>query len=224
MRLSLAKVLCQAIEAGDEAAEMDALENIGLLHGLPLHSDLQEIAAEFRAAMCNDQVSRELSRLVQRELPDAHLRLHQVVELTEAAAHQTLGAVEQAMPVADRIGDAARALRDAAQARRGSAPEDRAAAQQVLRVVEEDVAALKRQLADVMMAQGFQDITGQIIRRVGELVARLEAALSKGAKREPEGAPDSVDLRRGTGPAVPGRTDVVSGQQDVDDLLSELGV
>jgi chemotaxis protein CheZ len=85
-------------------------------------------------------------------------------------------------------------------------------------------------LSEVLLAQGYQDLSGQIIRGVMKLVSELEVALadlirlsksgmevSNAAKEEPA---------RGFGPAVPGIDNgpAVSGQQDVDALLSGLGM
>jgi chemotaxis protein CheZ len=94
-------------------------------------------------------------------------------------------------------------------------------------------------LSEVMMAQGFQDLTGQIIRRVITLVQEVEdnlvelIRLSGGARlergqetREPVAVEESAeDVMRGVGPSVPGVDEggSVSGQDEVDDLLSSLG-
>jgi chemotaxis protein CheZ len=82
----------------------------------------------------------------------------------------------------------------------------------------------------VLLAQGFQDLSGQIIRGVMKLVSELELALtdlvrlSKSGPRGPN--PLSDETRRGFGPVVPGINNgpAVSGQQDVDALLSGLGM
>jgi len=89
------------------------------------------------------------------------------------------------------------------------------------------------------MAQEFQDLTGQILRRVITLVQEVEdnlvelIRLSGGEKAEVEpGASASKetknteDILKGVGPQVPGVGDdggAVSGQDEVDDLLSSLG-
>src|SRR5690606_18836122 len=84
---------------------------------------------------------------------------------------------------------------------------------------------LRRRLSDVMMAQSFQDITGQIIRRVAGLVADLEAVIAKTHAGRGGGAAHRRASNAGEGPALPGQdADVVAGQEDVDELLSELGV
>lgn len=91
---------------------------------------------------------------------------------------------------------------------------------------------LRGNLNEVMMAQDFQDLTGQIIERVITLVDEMEGSLvdliriSGQSLREPV-KPKKEDVLKGVGPVVPGVDDaaenIVSGQDEVDDLLSSLG-
>ena len=97
-----------------------------------------------------------------------------------------------------------------------------------------DGESVSAHLSQVMMAQAFQDITGQVIRKVIALVQGLERDLSAlvdgpldGAEDDPaRGAHDAEGDRAGHGPAALERekAERVSGQGDVDDLLAELGV
>ena len=83
------------------------------------------------------------------------------------------------------------------------------------------------------MAQGFQDLTGQVIRRVIELVKEVEDSLvnmltmfgEPEIKQSPQKTEKKTDKVEAEGPIIDaaGRDDVVSGQDDVDDLLSSLG-
>ena len=84
-------------------------------------------------------------------------------------------------------------------------------------------------LSEVLMAQDYQDLTGQIIRKVITLVQNVEQKLVKlvritGNKLDDsKGATD--DKKELSGPAIPGldQGDQVTNQDDVDDLLSSLG-
>jgi chemotaxis protein CheZ len=95
--------------------------------------------------------------------------------------------------------------------------------------VESDSGQLQGRLSEVLMAQGFQDLTGQIIRKVISLVQDVEdklvqiIRLSRGRIPEAASGPDQVKVVGG--PVVPGvdQGDVVQGQDEVDDLLSSLG-
>jgi len=81
----------------------------------------------------------------------------------------------------------------------------------------------------VLLAQGYQDLTGQIIRSVMKLVGELELALANLARLSGdvvEHATMGDNPSAGQGPAVPGvsKGDHASGQTDVDALLSGLGM
>jgi chemotaxis protein CheZ len=88
---------------------------------------------------------------------------------------------------------------------------------------------MKTNLNDVLMAQDFQDLTGQIISRVITLVEEVEGNLVELIRLtgdrfiKPQDAPETDTAAEG--PHVPGvgRTDVVADQDEVDDLLSSLG-
>ncbi len=93
---------------------------------------------------------------------------------------------------------------------------------------------LRTSLTDILMAQDFQDLTGQMIRRVIELVQEIESKLvviltvcrSESEVSDNETIEDSTEKDiKAEGPIMNAeeREDVVSGQDDVDDLLSSLG-
>ena len=95
-------------------------------------------------------------------------------------------------------------------------------------------AVLRTNLNEVMMAQDFQDLTGQIIERVITLVDDMESSLvelirisGQNLRVQESAEQQQEDLLKGTGPVVPGVDDaaenIVSGQDEVDDLLSSLG-
>ena len=88
---------------------------------------------------------------------------------------------------------------------------------------------IRKNLADVLMAQGFQDLTGQIIRSVMKLVEELESALANLARLSGDVVEHTTlgeTPTSGQGPVVPGVTkgEVATGQTDVDALLSGLGM
>ncbi len=107
--------------------------------------------------------------------------------------------------------------------------------------VDQDSSQLSSYLNDILLAQDFQDLTGQVIKRGTALVTEVESNLVKlvmmashvdrfagiehdQAALEAE-AEQQKDSSRGEGPQMHAdkRDDVVSGQVDVDDLLSSLG-
>ena len=97
----------------------------------------------------------------------------------------------------------------------------------------EDSTKLTTLLTEVLMAQGYQDLTGQVIRRVIELVKEVEDSLvqmltmfsSSEVDEKTKISETDTDNVKAEGPIIDAdaRDDVVSGQDDVDDLLSSLG-
>jgi chemotaxis protein CheZ len=92
-----------------------------------------------------------------------------------------------------------------------------------------DMDRVRANLSEVVLAQGYQDLSGQIIRGVMKLVGELEIALVELVRLSKNGGVTKrslEDTRRGFGPAIPGINNgpAVSGQSDVDSLLAGLGM
>ncbi len=222
-RLQLAQRLVAAISADDLSAEHEVADIIGRTRFADVYAELDRITQELQDALCNVRVADQLSKLAHKELPGAQLRLNQVIDLTEDAANKTLTAVEEALPLAQRMVNAAN---DHLERWPENSPGLDADTRMLLKAVAADAGLLRTRLSDVMLAQGFQDLTGQIIkpvmRLVGELTSSLEATLGKANGAGEGQGPSSA----GHGPAVPGLNadQAVNGQQDVDDLMSSLGL
>jgi chemotaxis protein CheZ len=158
-------------------------------------------------------------------LPDARSRLHYIADKSAAAAEKVLNAVDCAKAEHLALNEqtrqiAAAVLKDPVRA---------VATGAVLNFVGEMEAATERvdrQLTEIMLAQDFHDLTGQVMARVIALASDLEDSLVKlliqAAPQEVAARSDMVPL---DGPVVEpqGRTDVVSGQSEVDDLLASMG-
>ena len=158
-------------------------------------------------------------------LPDARSRLSYIATKTAAAANKVLNSVDQAKAEHRAISEATRQM-----ARQIVAdPVKAVASGAVLNFVNEVETATSRidaHLTDIMMAQDFHDLTGQVVAKVVTLANDLEDSLVKLLVQVvPEGVREQVDPSVLNGPVVnpEGRTDVVSDQSEVDDLLASLG-
>jgi chemotaxis protein CheZ len=171
----------------------------------------------------------KLAARAAHDIPDARDRLDYVARMTEQAAQKVLNATEAASPLQERIAGGARSLsRQWREALDGNA-DAMALAAPTLAYLEQtagDSEATRQQLMDIMMAQDFQDLTGQVIRKVTELAHGLEQQL---VQLLVDYAPG--DLKRETntgllnGPQInPNASpDIVADQTQVDDLLESLG-
>jgi chemotaxis protein CheZ len=170
------------------------------------------------------------------ELPDAKSRLSYIARLTGEAAEKVLNSVDQAKGHHDHI---------AAETRRIGAliVKDPVAAvakghvMNFINDVETATQQIDKNLTDIMMAQDFHDLTGQVISKVVALAANIEAQLiellvltapsDSPAKATPPVGETVTEITEPLlqGPVVnpEGNPDVVQGQSEVDDLLASLG-
>ena len=158
-------------------------------------------------------------------LPDARSRLSYIANKTAAAADKVLNSVDQAKAEHAQIADATRRLAESLV----KDPVKAVASGSVLNFVndvEARTAHIDAHLTDIMMAQDFHDLTGQVVAKVVTLASDLEDSLVKLLVQVvPPDQRDKVDPNVLHGPVVnpEGRTDVVSNQGEVDDLLASLG-
>lgn len=178
------------------------------------------------------------------EMVDATDRLEHVVKMTERAANKTMDLVEESMPVADSLKTDAEALHQKWErlGQRNMTPaEFRSLYKEMgefLDTLSNNSTRLYGNLSDIMVAQDFQDLTGQVIQRVMSLVSEVETSLVRlvkmassvdtlagieHEKKDVQEAPEE-DPNKGFGPQIKAESpDVVGSQDDVDDLLSSLG-
>jgi len=164
-------------------------------------------------------------------IPDARDRLHYVARMTEQAANRVLNAAERLQPVQEQLQSRAVALDDRWQAWFDNPVELSEARQLVddtrsmLKEVPETTKATQDALLDIIMAQDFQDLTGQVIMKMLHVVTAIETELvqvlidSVPAERREE----AQSLLNGPEVSPVGKADVVTSQDQVDDLLDSLG-
>jgi chemotaxis protein CheZ len=173
-------------------------------------------------------------RIAADNLPDARSRLNYVAKKTGDAAEKVLNSVDRAKAEHETI---ARETREMAQAIMRD-PVKAVASGSVMNFVgdvEAATARIDQHLTDIMMAQDFHDLTGQVVAKVVKLAVELEDSLVKLLIQvaPPEQVQQAQQVQHKvqvehevlSGPVVDpaGRTDVVSNQGEVDDLLASLG-
>ncbi len=185
-----------------------------------LHDTLRELGL-------NKEIEKAASTI-----PDARDRLNYVATLTQQAAERVLNAIDEAQPVVEKVGSQAQHLAkqwDLLFEKKLDVQQFKDLVTQTHAYLHEtprQTRATNAQLTEIMMAQDFQDLTGQVIKKIIELTQSMEQQLLALLL---ENAPASVraDLNTGllNGPVVnaQGRTDVVTSQDQVDDLLESLG-
>jgi chemotaxis protein CheZ len=158
-------------------------------------------------------------------LPDARSRLTYIASKTADAANKVLNSVDQAKAEHASIADATRKMGELIVANPVKAVAS-GAVLNFVQEVEQSTARIDAHLTDIMMAQDFHDLTGQVVAKVVNLANDLEDSLVKLLVQVvPPDQREKVDPSVLHGPVVnaEGRTDVVTDQGEVDDLLASLG-
>jgi len=176
-----------------------------------------------------------ISNIAEDDIPDAKTRLRSVISMTEEAANKTMDAVDEVIPVAQQLELKSQNLSSKwsrFQGRDMDANEFRDVVKELdgfLTSIKTDSELVSKLLNDILLAQGFQDLTSQIIKQVIELVTTVEDNLVKlirisGIKKTER--QDKKDGASAHGPSVSGTRDeaaAVTGQDEVDDMLASLG-
>lgn len=208
----------QPVQSAGEENGADVLNRVGRLTR-SLHDTLTELGYASR-----------LQEYAAEAIPDTRARLAYVVTMTEQAASRALNAVEVARPLQDELGGEAEQLVarwDALYRNELSVGEFKALAGQTrefLRAAPQKTRATGEQLREIMMAQDFQDLTGQVIKRITDCAQEMESQLLKLLvdHAPPEKRSEATSLLNG--PQINGKgKDVVTSQAQVDELLESLG-
>ncbi|SFC17215.1 chemotaxis protein CheZ [Marinospirillum celere] len=203
-----------------------------------LHDAIRDFHLDTSAAVGNQEEFSDIS--------DAADRLNYVIKMTQDAANTTMDKVDECIPVAEKLGQEASDLRSewARLKRREMSPEEfRDLYKRMdlfLESTEQQAEQLSSNFSEITLAQGYQDLTGQVVKKVIVLVHEVEDSLVElvrmasqvdkitGIRHEnTEQQTEVVDATPAPeGPAINAEKrgiDVVSGQDEVDDLLSSLG-
>jgi chemotaxis protein CheZ len=233
----LAAQIAAAVEAEGDVSSDRILTRIG------------QLTRTLRDSMRELGLDKQVEAAAQA-VPDARDRLRYVAAMTEQAAERALNAIEKAQPMQDAMQREAQSLEarwsewyDSPLAQ-GEAGKLLAETRTFLQSVPERTQATNAQLLEIMLAQDFQDLTGQVIKKITEVVYLIEqqllgvlleniaperreqfaasaAALMSSTQMSPTGSPEALL----NGPQInpEGRSDVVQDQGQVDDLLASLG-
>lgn len=256
--------LLEMLEKGDFASAMQLLAVLSEARNNMLYQEVGRLTRGLHEAIKQFNIDVEKSAALQvaqdahtgdthSEVANANERLNHVLELTENAANKTMDMVDASMPIAEELGEQAKLLRQdwqnmADQQSTMSELKDLGRTTETfLQEIEKGAAQLQSNYTEILLAQGFQDITGQLIKRVNSLVNDVEKSLiqlvvvagkvdvitgvdrdqnEEDRKLAEEKAEKEKEANvKGHGPLVleEEAVDVVSGQDDVDDLLSSLG-
>jgi chemotaxis protein CheZ len=240
----LAESLLEKIEKGNLGDVVGVVNNINEVRDRTLYDEIGKLTRALHEAIKSIKTGDELG--AGSDFGQASDKLSYVIEMTDKAANKTMDQVEAGMPVADSIKTESQALHSEWQKflRKELKPEEfRDLTKRISVHLEKsgkDAQQIYGHFSEILMAQDFQDLTGQVINRVTKLVAEVETRLvdlvamagevdritgiTHVAEKSPNNEQESDDKIKAEGPQIDTSVEgVVSGQDDVDDLLSSLG-
>jgi chemotaxis protein CheZ len=188
------------------------------------------LARQMREDMRELGLDKGIARVTEA-IPDARERLNYVAQMTERAAERALNAVDIAQPIQEGLSKNAKSLTDRWDVWFSSALALDDARELVIDTrsylsgVPQQVSATHAQLMEIMMAQDFQDLTGQVVKKMMDMIQDMETQLlqllidNSPLDKRPEANSGLLN-----GPSIrPGNPEAVENQNQVDDLLASLG-
>ncbi len=234
-RLQLALSLVTALEQGEEGNAENAITELASTCESSLFNEIGQLTRKVHDALCDCSDDTRISDIAEQEIPDAKERLQYVIEKTEDSANRTLDIAEKLLTNSSAFATEAENMKNEWQRfsrREMSVEEFRVLGRRLeefLDKIDADAEKFRNDITDLMVAQDFQDLTGQVIKQVIDLVQEVESKLVHVIRRKSrEYAPvvqPAMDIKA-EGPQVgikKNNREVVNDQDDVDDLLSSLG-
>ena len=224
------EALFDSIVEANAAATAPAAAGVGVENATDVISRVGQMTRALHDALRGLGIDKKLESAA-AAVPDARDRLAYVASMTEQAASRALNATENARPIQDQMALEAETLSMRWDSLFQAQPGVEAFKMLVentrdfLRAVPGHAQATNAELTEVMMAQEFQDLTGQVIKKVADVTHDLESQLLQllvehaPAERRVE----ATGLLNGPVINADGRSDIVANQEQVDQLLESLG-
>ncbi|NNE63558.1 MAG: protein phosphatase CheZ [Gammaproteobacteria bacterium] len=233
--MSRLRALAEVLESGDASNINKLVGELTTLRESALYQELGKLTREIHDSIQAFGNDDRLAELATETIPDAKERLSFIVTKTYEAAHKTMEGAEQTITLAGDLSSKASGLHDRWQQfqRRELSKEDFITLNddidKFLASVDGESNQINGRMTDIMLAQDYQDITGQMIKQVVSMVQEIEeklvrlVTLSGASCQIDESQQRSAD--KPVGPQLPtaDAANVVSSQGDVDDLLASLG-
>ena len=218
--LQQAKALVTALEQNNQQEASNLIGEMTQIHESELFQKLSALTENLHLTL--DQIDDSaLLMQTKHDIPDAAERLEYVIQTTEQASNQTLDTAEEALQHLELI---QMLLKE------NISSDD-------LDNIKLEITKISENLTNIMLAQSFQDLTGQVLNRVILVISSLEQSLIQlieHSGHEYDLIPDRVQSEEdkkakemiGVGPNVTQKSkkDSVETQEDIDDLLSGLGI
>ena len=181
--LEQAKTLVELLESDQQMAADAIIAEIQNPINSELFAEIGKLTRQLHDSLTNFQVDSRLNDLATADIPDAKERLNYVITRTEEAANKTMDAVEAIFPVVDTIAEQVEAVNPSWTKLMNNEldlKEFKSLCLDIdtlLKNTGKETQHIHSLMTDVLMAQDFQDLTGQVIRKVIDLVREVEDSL-----------------------------------------------
>ncbi|MGK0444778.1 MAG: chemotaxis protein CheZ [Bermanella sp.] len=240
-----ASELMGRLEKNDLAGAVGLIQDLQKVRDENLYQEIGQLTRALHESIKNFKLNGNISG-AGSDIDEAHEGLSYVVEMTAKAANKTMDKVDESMPLSEAISNEASEINQEWNRflnKEMSADEFRDLTKRISTFLENtntNTRKLNGNLSDILLAQDFQDLTGQVIQRITTMITDVESRLVNlvamaghvdqmtGIQhKEPDKAETEIedDPNKGVGPQLNAEDneDVASNQDDVDDLLSSLG-
>jgi len=236
-QLEAARALVIALEADQEEQAQIQLGILTQSQESDLFHQVGKLTRELHEALNNFNIDSRLIDLTENEIPNTRERLNYVITTTEEAAHKTLGFIDLSLPLTSKLKQITEKFDSSwhrfriEESDTDKFREFKKEIESYLPEVQQHSDQIHKNLSDMMLVQGYQDLTGQVISQVISLVEEVESNLVRLVQvssqhlehKQKDNKP--VDPIKAEGPQInaENKPNVVNNQDEVDDLLSSLG-
>ncbi|MCP5144855.1 MAG: protein phosphatase CheZ [Gammaproteobacteria bacterium] len=226
IELKLARELVRALEGRDRAQANSLIEKLSSEQYESFMAEISRLSDELSRALQSVGNDTQDAVSATQLVPDIGDRLHYVVTQTEQAANKTLAAVETMVPQVNRIKSVVAEMTERAEVAEHAmvSPEEYAV---FLATVNSMCNSMSGQLSEIMLAQSFQDLVGQVVLRLIDALQVQQRGLGQLLNppgKAPVGSSSAGPDIEAQGPAINSTPATVAGQDEVDDLIAGLGL
>lgn len=215
--------LVSALQGGDQLHAMQIVDEITRIREKDLFQEIGRMTRQLHDALIGLHADSKMIHMTMEDIPDAREHLGRVVGMTENAAHRTMTIVEEILPICESFGVRIEQLKHKC-AEIGAATNDDKRLRRITEDLDDFVSMHQKKtleicngLREILITQEYQDLTGQVIKQVIEMVRKIENGL--------------VEMIRASGSKVYSKgagheereSESITTQDDVDELLSSMG-
>lgn len=215
------QVLLEGLAKNDRSIVEDGLAGLNINTQDELFSEVGKLTRKLHSTMVQfeSDLGSNLSRIANSEVSSATSQLESVIKLTDDAAHKVLAAVEDQSATITKQVRGISQLRELLHGRVSACGISEVELESIIEELVDSNKRLSSSNTDILLAQEFQDLSGQTVKKVIKLISDVQSSLVDLVKVFGLAGELPVDKLQEEAAAV-GKS---YGQDDIDSLLDSLG-